>query len=139
MKPQEIIEKLQKYKWEKHNIEYVMVFGSCLTQYNFHDIDLAIKFTKYSFDEYVNLLEGLSNYLKIREDHIDIVILNNENLPAQLILEIYTKGRLIYCHNYEEYLNEALRRINVSYDFLIDFKKLKVLETALKRVKEKWA
>ncbi len=138
MKPREILEKLQRFNWKKHNIEYVIVFGSCLTQSTFHDIDLAVKFVKYDFNEYVNLLESLSSYLGIREDHIDIVVLNNENLPSQLILEIYTKGNLIYCRDYESYLNEAFRKINVSYDFLIDFRKLKILETALKKVKEKW-
>jgi len=134
----EILGKLQKYNWREHNIEYVIVFGSCLTRPIFHDIDLGVKFIKYNLDEYVDLLEKLSGYLKLREDHIDIVVLNNENLPAQLILEIYTKGKLVYCRNYEDYLDEAFKRINVSYDFLIDFKKLRILETALEKVKKSW-
>jgi len=133
-----ILDKLQKYNWRKHNIEYVIVFGSCLTHPVFHDIDLGVKFIEYSLDEYVDLLEKLSGYLKLREDHIDIVNLNNENLPAQLILEIYTKGKLVYCRNYEDYLDEAFKRINISYDFLIDFKKLRILETALEKVKKSW-
>ena len=96
-----------------------------------------MRFKEYSFESYVDLLCNLASFLRVREDHLDIVVLN-ERTPAQLVLEIFKNGVLIYCEDRDFYIEDSLRLINISNDFLRDLKKLKVLETAIKKVMEKW-
>ena len=131
----EIVNKLKSFNWNKHDIDYVILFGSILQNIEYSkDIDLAIKFQNYNFEKYISILEELAKYLNIPEDKIDIVILNESDyIPCSLIIEIYSKGELIYCKNLEEYTRDILSIFNICIDFLIDRKKLRLIEIALKQ------
>ncbi len=138
MRKSKILSMLRSYPWRKHNVEYVILFGSAVYSSSPRDIDIAVKFGNYSFEKYLSILEGVSSYLKVAEDKIDIIPLDSEDLPAQLILEIYCKGVLLYCADFNRFLNEALRRINISYDFLLTCRKVKCFEALLREVKKSW-
>ena len=133
-----LVERLKHFPWKKLNVEYAIIFGSQLRSPQPHDIDLAVKFKSYSFNSYLNLLEALSSFLKTREDHIDIVVLNREDLPCSLILEVYTRGMLLYAESFESFAQEALRRVNVCQDFMKTCRKLGLIEKTLKAVKQHW-
>ena len=134
----EVLERLKSFPWRRYGVEYAILFGSAARGESFRDIDLAVKFKSYDLDSYSALLCDLASYLGVREDLIDLVPLNREDLPAILILEVYTKGVLVYCRDRDAFIDEALRRINVSYDFLIDARKLRLTEEAVKAVKRGW-
>ena len=134
----EVLERLKSFPWRRYGVEYAILFGSAARGERFRDIDLAVKFKSYDLDSYSALLCDLASYLGVREDLIDLVPLNREDLPAILILEVYTKGVLVYCRDRDAFIDEALRRINVSYDFLIDARKLRLTEEAVKAVKRRW-
>ncbi len=134
----EVLERLKSFPWRRYGVEYAILFESAARGESFRDIDLAVKFKSYDLDSYSALLCDLASYLGVREDLIDLVPLNREDLPAILILEVYTKGVLVYCRDRDAFIDEALRRINVSYDFLIDARKLRLTEEAVKAVKRRW-
>ena len=133
-----MLDKLKAFPWREWGVEYALLFGSAVKGVVYRDVDIAVKFKRYSFEGYAELLAALASHLRVREDHIDLVPLNREDLPAVLVLEIYTKGVLVYCEDKEAFLDEAFRRINLSYDFLIDSRKLGLVEEAVRAVKRKW-
>lgn len=138
MEARQLVERLEEFPWGEYGVEYVLLFGSAARGERAHDVDLGVRFAERSYEAYLRLLEALAVHLGVREDHIDIVDLGREELPAELVMEIYTRGRLLYCRDLSAFLDEALRRVNVSYDFLIDCRKLRLLETALEAVRRSW-
>lgn len=132
-----VVEKLREFRWEKYGVEYVVLFGSAVKGGVFHDIDLAVRFKDYCFEKYVNLLCSLAAFIGVREDHIDLVVLD-ERTPVQLVLEIFEKGVVIYYRDWEWFVENSLRLINISSDFVRDLEKLAVIEAAVKEVKKSW-
>ena len=124
---------MRSFPWWRYGVEYVILYSSALRDpQHAHDLDLAIEFQHYDFEQYCVLLGDLAKYLGVREDHIDIVVLNQwEEYPAVLILEIYTSGEVLYCRDREKYLRDYVYRVGVSLDFLRDAQKLKLTERAL--------
>ncbi len=134
-----VIEKLRKFPWKRFGVRYAIVFGSVARGCSVaRDVDIAVKFRVYTLDAYAELLVALAKHLRVREDLIDLVPLNRGDLPAHLIVEIYSKGKLVYVEDVEEYLNDVSSRVEIAIDFLIDFRKLKLAETVVRSVKRAW-
>jgi len=132
-----VVERLREFRWEEYGVEYVVLFGSAVESELFHDIDLAVRFRDYCFGKYVDLLCSLAAFMGVREDHIDLVVLD-ERTPAQLVLEIFEKGVVVYYRDWEWFIEDSLRLINISSDFVRDLEKLNVVETVVEGVKKSW-
>ncbi|MEM4438105.1 MAG: hypothetical protein QW680_05665 [Pyrobaculum sp.] len=59
-------------------------------------------------------------------------------MPCALMEEIYTKGVLIYAKSRERYIDDLAKRLAICWDFEISYRKLHLLETALRAVKSRW-
>ena len=98
-----LVEKLRSYPWWKHDLLYVILFGSAVKGTSGPgDVDLAVRFGRYTFEKYLDVLEGVSSYLGLSEDLLDLVVLNGEDLPAELLVEIYSGGVLLYAFSRPE-------------------------------------
>ncbi|MEW5766373.1 MAG: HepT-like ribonuclease domain-containing protein [bacterium] len=81
--------------FNQNRIELAFLFGSILETEEAKDIDIAVLFSKYDFDKYINTYEDLCRILKTRQ--IDLVVLNRSN-PA-IKMESLLKGRILYSNN----------------------------------------
>lgn len=73
--------------------QFAFLFGSALDRdvpVPARDLDVAVCFARYSFAEYLALRERLSEVLKVREDDLDLVVLDRTN--PRLRLEALLKG-----------------------------------------------
>ena len=98
----------------KFGIRYVILFGSFAhkTSTEESDIDIAIKLKTKDKKEAVRILKELAILLP---DNIDIVLINFA--PFSLLYEIYTKGKLIYCENKEEFYEDAFKVVKKYEDW----------------------
>jgi predicted nucleotidyltransferase len=131
-----LVENLSNFPWRNFNVSYAILFGSAV-EGGGHDIDIAVKFNRYSFESYLDLLEGLSKHLSLREDHIDLIALNEE-VPCHILVEIFSNGQIVYLGDPEELTADIRKRLNPCYDFLISMRKVGYLEKMLEAVKRGW-
>lgn len=88
----------------------------------------------------VDLLHALAKFLNVREDSVDLVVLNNyESLLCALIIDILGRGKAIYYRDLDEYLDIKLKVLKPCLDFVIDAKKLDLLRTQINAVTGRWA
>jgi predicted nucleotidyltransferase len=127
---------LSNFPWKEYKVRFAILFGSRVTGKIIKgDWDFAVYFSEFKFEYVSDLIYGLSKYLNVREDMIDVVPLNNfENLPCILVLEILDKGRVVYCDDKDFYGKQWLRMRNICTDFMIDYEKLKLHETQIRAV-----
>jgi predicted nucleotidyltransferase len=127
---------LSKFPWGEHHVKFAILFGSRITGKMIKgDWDFAVYFSDFKLEYVADLIYGLSKYLKVREELIDIVPLNLfDTLPCVLILEIYNKGDIIFYDDREFFAKQWLRMRNICLDFMIDYEKLKLHETQLRAV-----
>jgi len=127
-------ERLKAFPWSQHGVVYAILFGSSARHAGARDVDVAVKLEDGGLEAYSALLEALTEFLGVDEDRLDLVSLNGE-LPCHLVVEIYTKGVLIYCRGLEAYLEDLRRTLNPCLDYLIDQRKLKATELLLEAVR----
>ena len=73
------------------------------------------------------------------EEAVDIVVLNlYEKLPCTLLIEILGKGKPIYVKDFEGFLDVQIRILFPCFDFMIDAKKLRLLEVQIEAVTKHW-
>lgn len=131
-----LVEKLKGVNWGVYGAVYVILFGSALHKDRPRDIDIAVMFSKKpGLDDIVRLMEGVAEATSYPMENIDVVPLNYD-VPCELFLEI-VKGVPLYVEDLGVYVDEVCRRIMLCYDNSINTRKLRVVETALKVVKER--
>jgi len=101
---------------EKEDCVYALLFGSMargMTK-EYSDIDMAIKFKKD--DDYLNkILKIMSNLsIKLNID-VDVIALNIADTIIKY--EIYSNGVLIFCRDYNEYMDDYINAIDEYLDF----------------------
>lgn len=107
---------------EKYRIVYAILFGSQIERRAVKgesDIDLAIKAKELDKSESYNFLKRILNEIGV--DNLDIIIVNFA--PFSIIYDILTKGKVIFCNDYEELFEDRLKAIKL-YDDWIHFSKV---------------
>ncbi len=133
-----LIDTLRSLGWNVFNVSYVLLFGS-MARGSGRDIDLAIKFSKKpSLEEIGAILDYVSQVTGYPVKSIDIVVLNSNELPCELIYRIYSKNKPVYIRDLNEYIDDYIRWIKICYDYEIMLRKNRVLETALEVVEGRW-
>ncbi|MEM1627584.1 MAG: nucleotidyltransferase domain-containing protein [Sulfolobaceae archaeon] len=133
MKLQDYLGKLKAFNWKKYNLYYAILFGSLVKKGEGNDIDIAVEFKKekINLSDYIELWSDLTDYLN--SDKVDLVIIK-ENTGCYLIHEIFNNGLILYMEDWWR----VHRRAVVCEDFLIDAKKLNLIENAGKAILRKW-
>ena len=62
----------------------------------------------------------------------------NWDVPCALVKEVFTKGVLKYAESRERYIDDLARRLAMCWDLEISYRKLDLLDTALRAVKSRW-
>ena len=134
----EDFDKLKRFGWGGFGVVFAIVFGSRVRGRGFkRDWDIAVWFE--DVENVVDLQYALARYLGVADRDIDIVVVNNyELLPCTLIVEVLGRGKLIYCRDLDAFLDIKLRILLPCFDFEIDSKKLKLLETQIEAVTRGW-
>lgn len=97
---------------EKHGIIYAILFGSTIEGRFItgeSDIDLAIKVKKLNKKELFSFLQDLD------VDNLDVAIINFS--PFSQNYELLTKGRVIFCKDEDELLEDRLKIIKLHDDW----------------------
>ena len=116
-----LVKKLRKCLEDRENIIFAILFGSSARGLvgPESDIDIAIRFRKDPDpEELSDLILKLSECLDVREDKIDITIINDE-VSLELRYKILRDGILILARDLESY--KRFRDLSIS--MYIDFKK----------------
>jgi predicted nucleotidyltransferase len=117
---------------EKYGIVYAILYGSIIDgrfMKKESDIDLAIKLSRLGGEEARNLLKALLKDLGA--ENLDLVILNVS--PFSLNFKALTRGRVIFCKDWEELYEDRLM-VRKLYDDWIHISKV-FQERELKKVK----
>ena len=103
---------------EHFPVRYLILFGSAAEGRLRidSDVDVAVKTglsdPKERFDVRVKLASRLEGVFSRR---VDVVIL--EDAPVDLAYEVFRKGLLVYCRDYEEYLIDKTKALMMYLDF----------------------
>ncbi|MDI6793270.1 MAG: nucleotidyltransferase domain-containing protein [bacterium] len=129
---EEIMEKREPMRplFNQNQIELAFLFGSVLETEEARDIDIAVLFSDYDFDKYINTYEDLCRLLKTRD--IDLVVLNRSN-PA-IKMEALLKGIMLF---FKDEQNLAKFGINTFFEYedYLGFKR-EYLENLKLKIKE---
>ena len=134
-----LVERLRGVDWRRYNVVYAVLFGSAARGCRFNDVDIAVLLRREpGLDELLDLVSAVADATGISDDRVDVVVLNREDLPCALVLEALGRGVPIYYESLEAYLDDALRRLWVCWDFEISYRRLGLLEAAAEAVKRSW-
>ena len=132
----EIVEKLRKVDWRALGVRYVVLFGSATRSSAPRDVDLAVLFDGEPdlgrIGEVVGAAAGA-----LGSAEVDVVVLNWD-VPCVLVEEIFTKGVPVFAVDHGQYIDDALRRLKLCWDFEESYRKLRLFETALNAIKARW-
>ena len=115
----------------KYGIVYAIVFGSAVEgRYvkGESDIDIAVKLEKIDKSEVYSFLKSFTSELDL--DNVDVVIVNFA--PFSLLLDIHSRGKVVYCRDEDELFEDKLRAIKM-YDDWLNFSKY-FIEREVKKV-----
>jgi predicted nucleotidyltransferase len=107
---------------EGEECAYALLFGSLArgTFKEYSDIDIAIKFKKG--DDYLNKTLRIMSKLSIKlNTDVDVIPLNISDTIIKY--EIYSNGILLFCKDYNEYMDDHINAIDEYLDFEDVFKK----------------
>ncbi|ABP95257.1 MULTISPECIES: nucleotidyltransferase domain-containing protein [Metallosphaera] len=125
------LDRLRAFKWRDFDVYYAILFGSLAKRGRGNDIDIAVEFKRKSLDAYSSLLASLRNYLD--EDRVDLVMIS-DNSDCFLVHEVFSDSLILYMEDYDR-----MHRIaSICEDFLIDLKKLQILENAGRAIMRRW-
>jgi predicted nucleotidyltransferase len=112
---------------------YALLFGSLArgTFKEYSDIDIAIKFKKG--DDYLNKTLRIMSKLSIKlNTDVDVIPLNISDTIIKY--EIYSNGILLFCKDYNEYMDDHVNAIDEYLDFEDVFKKF--YERTVKEIRD---
>jgi predicted nucleotidyltransferase len=118
---------------EKEDCIYAILFGSVAlgTAKEYSDIDIALKFKKNN--DYINKTLRIMSNLSIKLNiDIDIIPLNIADTIIKY--EIYSNGILLFCKDYNEYMDDYINAIDEYLDFEHIFNKF--YERIVKEIKD---
>jgi predicted nucleotidyltransferase len=101
---------------ESEECVYALLFGSLArgTSKEYSDIDIAIKFKKG--DDYLNKTLRIMSKLSIKLNiDVDVIPLNISDTIIKY--EIYSNGILVFCKDYNEYIDDHINAIDEYLDF----------------------
>jgi len=101
---------------EGEECAYALLFGSLArgTFKEYSDIDIAIKFKKG--DDYLNKTLRIMSKLSIKlNTDVDVIPLNISDTIIKY--EIYSNGILLFCKDYNEYIDDHINAIDEYLDF----------------------
>jgi predicted nucleotidyltransferase len=107
---------------ESEECVYALLFGSLArgTFKEYSDIDIAIKFRKG--DDYLNKTLRIMSKLSIKLN-IDVDVIPLNICDTIIKYEIYSNGRLLFCKDYNEYMDDHVNAIDEYLDFEYVFNK----------------
>jgi len=139
------LDTLKSFNWKDFGVAFAVLFGSRVSGNVFRgDWDIAVWLEELKgFDELfarvADLQYSLSKWLGVPEEAVDIVVLNRyEKLPCTLLIEILGKGKPVYVKDFESFLELQMRILFPCFDFMIDAKKLRLLEVQIEAVTRRW-
>ena len=136
---EDLLARLRSFDWGKHGVVYAVLFGSALRGDEYEDVDLAVLFERDPDpDAVLELVKDLADILEMPDDRIDIVVLNRVDTPCVLVEEALGKGMMVYCRDRDVCVGDVVRRLEICWDFEISYRKLNLLEVAVKAVKRRW-
>jgi predicted nucleotidyltransferase len=118
---------------EGEECAYALLFGSLArgTFKEYSDIDIAIKFKKG--DDYLNKTLRIMSKLSIKlNTDVDVIPLNISDTIIKY--EIYSNGILLFCKDYNEYMDDHVNAIDEYLDFEDVFNKF--YERTVKEIKD---
>jgi len=97
IEPEQIASRIEalRHALRKNGIRLVCLFGSLAQGLPARDVDLAVLFSDYCFDRYIEVLELARRALKV--DSIDVTVLNQANAPVRL--RALLQGQVIYAES----------------------------------------
>ncbi|WP_369609538.1 nucleotidyltransferase family protein [Sulfurisphaera javensis] len=127
----EVYDKLKKFNWSDYNIYYAVLFGSLAKKGEGNDIDIAVEFKNTDLEAYTNLFISLTDYLQTEK--VDLVMVTDDT-SCYLVHEIFNDSLILYLENYDR----IHRKASICEDFLIDARKLNLIDNAGKVLLRKW-
>ena len=118
---------------ENEDCVYALLFGSLAhgTFKEYSDIDIAIKFKKS--DNYLNKTLRIMSKLSIKLNiDVDVIPLNISDTIIKY--EVYSNGILLFCKDYNEYMDDHINAIDEYLDFEHVFNKF--YEKTVKEIKD---
>ncbi|BFI74764.1 nucleotidyltransferase family protein [Sulfurisphaera ohwakuensis] len=132
MKLTDVLDKLKAFKWTNYDLYFAVLFGSLAKKGEGNDIDIAVEFKKrMTLENYTRLWIDLTDYLNTEK--VDLTVIN-ERTDCYLIHEVFSNSIILYMEDWWR----IHRRAVICEDFLIDAKKLNVIENAARALVRKW-
>jgi len=118
---------------ESEECVYALLFGSLArgTSKEYSDIDIAIKFKKG--DDYLNKTLRIMSKLSIKLN-IDVDVIPLNICDTIIKYEIYSNGILLFCKDYNEYMDDHVNAIDEYLDFEYVFNKF--YERTVKEIRD---
>ncbi|MCH1772150.1 MULTISPECIES: nucleotidyltransferase domain-containing protein [Metallosphaera] len=125
------LDRLRAFNWRDFDVYYAILFGSLAKRGRGNDVDIAVEFKRKSLEAYSSLLASLRDYLD--DDRVDLVMIS-DNSDCFLVHEVFSDSLILYMEDYDR-----MHRIaSICEDFLIDLKKLQILENAGRAIMRRW-
>lgn len=132
----DVYDKLKNFPWDKYGVYYAVLFGSLAKRGVGHDVDVAVEMENYSLKTYSDLLIDMADALNIHEDLLDLLVVT-DNLSCYLVHEALGGSKIIYIK--DSHSRELMiRRLLICNDFLMDSRKLGLVDTMVKVVMDRW-
>ncbi len=88
------INELRLFPWSNYGVVFAILFGSRAWGGRIVKGDWDIAVWLIDIDKYVDLQYSLSRFLRVHEEYVDLVLLNNyEYLPCSLVIDILGRGQ----------------------------------------------
>ncbi|BAB65797.1 nucleotidyltransferase domain-containing protein [Sulfurisphaera tokodaii] len=132
MKLTDVLDKLKAFNWSGYDLYFAVLFGSLAKKGEGNDIDIAVEFKKkMKLEDYTRLWIDLTDYLNTEK--VDLTVIN-ERTDCYLIHEVFSNSIILYMEDWWR----VHRRAAICEDFLIDARKLDLVENAARALMRKW-
>lgn len=132
MKLTDVLDKLKAFNWSGYDLYFAVLFGSLAKKGEGNDIDISVEFKKkMKLEDYTRLWIDLTDYLNTEK--VDLTVIN-ERTDCYLIHEVFSNSIILYMEDWWR----VHRRAAICEDFLIDARKLDLVENAARALMRKW-
>ncbi|BCU69580.1 nucleotidyltransferase family protein [Stygiolobus caldivivus] len=132
MRLTDVLDKLRAFSWASYDLYFAVLFGSLAKKGEGNDIDIAVEFKgKVTLEGYTELWVDLTDYLGTEK--VDLTVINEES-DCYLVHEVFGDSIILYMEDWWKVHKRAV----ICEDFLIDAKKLDVVENAARALMRKW-